>query len=70
MGRDDESRPFCWFSMLLGCIAIAGLLLHLSHIYIGIGPGGTERLIAFPLMLWSAGFGGWLMAMPLKETGR
>ncbi len=64
------SRPFCWFSMLLGCIAIAGLLLHLSHTYIGIGPGGTERLIAVPLMLWSAGFGGWLMATPAGKTFR
>jgi len=62
------SRPFCWFSILLGCIAIVGLLLHLSHTYIGIGPGGTERLIAYPLMLWSAGFGGWLMAMPAGKT--
>lgn len=61
------SRPFCWLSALLGCIALAGLLLHVSHYYIGIGPGGTERLIAYPLMLWSAGFGGYLMAPPAGE---
>jgi hypothetical membrane protein len=56
------SVPFRWFSALMGCIALAGLVLHLSHTYIGIGPGGTERLVAYPLMLWSAGLGGYLMA--------
>jgi len=54
--------PFRYLSALLGCVALAGLVLHISHMYIGLGPGGTERLIAYPLMLWSAGFGGYLMA--------
>jgi len=27
----------------------------------GIGPGGLERMMAFPVLLWAIGFGGHLM---------
>jgi len=54
--------PFRYLSALLGCLALIALLFFVSGEYAGIGPGGMERLVAYPLILCSAGFGCWLMA--------
>lgn len=33
-----------------------------------IGHGGSERMIAYPPMLWLMAYGGWLMARPLPSS--
>ncbi|MFB6835771.1 DUF998 domain-containing protein [Streptomyces sp. NPDC056361] len=40
-------------STALGVTAFAALGLFLSHQYLGLGMGGTERVAAFPLLLWA-----------------
>jgi hypothetical protein len=34
------------------------------------GHGGTERMIAYPAMLWLLAFGGYLMAQPQPQGER
>jgi hypothetical membrane protein len=57
--------PFKYISVLFGSITLltfimavfaSGLLI--SH----IGVGGLERWVAYPIMLWLTGFGGYLMS--------
>lgn len=43
---------------LLGAIALTALCLFMSYRYLGLGPGGMERVAALPLLVWTlvAGF--------------
>jgi hypothetical membrane protein len=56
-------KPLFYFSLILGAIALAALLLYEADIYLGLGPGGMERMIAYPELLWGIGFGSHMMAM-------
>ena len=53
--------PFSYFSVLLGISGLAALVLYGFDIYLGLGPGGMERMIAYPELLWATGFGSYLM---------
>ncbi len=69
-------RPFSWMSMILGGITLGALVLFAcgmvfsgsltsnesydSPFYLGLGPGGMERIIVYPALIWLAGFGGHL----------
>ncbi len=54
--------PFTYFSVVLGIASLAALALFGLHFYLGLGPGGMERMIAYPVLLWVIGFGGYLMS--------
>lgn len=54
--------PFAYLSFLMGIISLIALVLFGSKLFLGLGPGGMERMIAYPLLLWVIGFGGNLMA--------
>lgn len=67
-----ERSPMTYFSVIMGVVTLAfwGFLewgfLELmggtaSSNYLGLGVGGIERLVAYPLLLWMVGFGGYLM---------
>jgi hypothetical membrane protein len=60
--------PFSAFSIILGLMTLVALGLFGSGIYLDLGPGGMERMIAYPALLWGAGFGGYLIAFP-EERG-
>jgi hypothetical membrane protein len=53
--------PFALLSFALGTISIIALILQGAGAYMGIGVGGMERMIFYPVMLWAAVFGGYLM---------
>jgi hypothetical protein len=36
--------------------------LFVSGVYFGLGHGGMEKMIVYPVLLWYVGFGGHLMA--------
>ena len=57
--------PYKYIGILLGiislttwCLAVFSPSTLMSH----IGIGGTERWVAYPLMLWLTGIGGYLMS--------
>jgi hypothetical membrane protein len=58
--------PFTYFSVILGIASLAALALFGLQFYLGLGPGGMERMIAYPVLLWVVGFGGYLM--PPKQA--
>ncbi len=56
-----QKPPLSYFSVALGMMAILALVLTGSRTYLGLGPGGMERMIAYPALLWVVGFGGHLI---------
>jgi hypothetical membrane protein len=54
--------PFSYFSILMVIASIIALGLYGANIYLGLGPGGMERMIAYPVLLWAISFGGYLMS--------
>lgn len=62
--------PFSYIAILFGSISLVFLFLglFLPDLIVPImGRGGTERWVAFPLILWLTGFGGYLMGIILPE---
>ena len=55
--------PLSYLSAGLGIIALAAVVLDATHHVLGIGPGGMERMIAYPIFLWALGFGGSLIGV-------
>jgi hypothetical membrane protein len=48
--------------IFLGGLTLGSLALFVLGIHLGLGPGGMERMIVYPVILWGASFGGYLMA--------
>jgi hypothetical membrane protein len=75
-------KPLSMISIVLGAMTLAALALFSSGIvtsgsltstkafdssfYLGLGPGGMERMIVYPALMWLAGFGGHLVTK--RET--
>ena len=54
--------PFRYIGMLFGLITI--ITLYGASLFIPIiGDGGTERWVAYPVVLWVTGIGGYMMAL-------
>jgi hypothetical membrane protein len=53
--------PLNYFSIILGLISVVALVLFMTGTYLGLGPGGMERIVAYPILLWGVSFGGALM---------
>jgi len=59
-----EKSPMNYFSVILGAVTLISLGLYISGIFLGLGSGGMERMIVYPLVLWGIGLGGHLMQTP------
>lgn len=71
------TKPFSLISIILGAMTLAALAFFSggmiasgsltnteainSSLYLGLGPGGMERMIVYPALMWLAGFGGHLV---------
>jgi hypothetical membrane protein len=53
--------PWSWISFALGTVSLAALILLAGKCYFSLGFGGMERLVAYPLVIWAFGTGGYLM---------
>ena len=51
-------RPLKYASVILGLFGLVAQALMFSGMTLGLGVGGMERMIAYPLLLWGLGFGG------------
>jgi hypothetical membrane protein len=60
--------PFSVIAVILGLMDLGALALSSAEIYLGLGAGGMERMIVYPILMWGAGFGGHLIAHPEKRT--
>jgi len=53
--------PFSVIAVILGVVSLGALVLFADKMNLGLGVGGMERMIVYPLLMWGAGFGGYLM---------
>lgn len=57
------TRPvLCYFAAILGTMTLVALVLYASGIYLGLGAGGMERIVVYPVVMWGIAFGGYLTA--------
>lgn len=56
--------------LLLGIISISMLVLDHFGRTLGLGPGGIERMIVYPVLIWSIAFGGYLIGSQDKKVGK
>ncbi|PKL64690.1 MAG: hypothetical protein CVV32_06300 [Methanomicrobiales archaeon HGW-Methanomicrobiales-3] len=54
-------RPWAYISVVLGTITLVAIVLLEVKFYAGLGTGGMERMIAYPLLFWVFGSGAILM---------
>ena len=54
--------PFSFITVILGVMCLGALVLFIGKIDLGLGVGGMERMIVYPILMWGAGFGCYLMA--------
>jgi len=62
-----QKAPFSYFSILLGAMTLVALALYTSETFLGLGPGGMERMIVYPALIWAAGFGAYLFASSMNS---
>jgi hypothetical membrane protein len=66
--------PFSYISVTLGAVSLLMLVLSLlgqrvsSSFALGLGMGGMERLVVYPLWLWTLGFGAYLIGESSDTT--
>ena len=62
--------PFSAISVIMGAMSLGALALFAAKIDLGLGAGGMERMIAYPILTWGVGFGGHLIGQPEKQTSQ
>ncbi len=55
-----------YVSVIIGLISLTSLILYALGITLGIGFGGMERMIAYPILLWTLYFSGYLYSLESK----
>ena len=60
-------HPFSIIVILLGGMSLLAMILFIGNFYFGLGVGGMERMIVYPILIWMIGFGGFLMEFPEKS---
>lgn len=56
-----QNFPMNLFSIIAGIATLLALGLYIGNIYLGLGMGGMERMIVYPVLAWSLAFSGYLM---------
>lgn len=65
-----EDAPLRYFSVAMGLTTLAAIMFLSNGTYLGLGPGGIERMAAYPILLWTIGFGGYLMGRAKESFSR
>ena len=60
--------PFSAIAVILGLMELGGFVLFLGGIYFGLGVGGMQRMVLYPVLMWLVGFGGYLMVHSDRPT--
>lgn len=60
--------PMNFVSVIMGLIGLIALGLFVTQNFLGLGQGGMERMIAYPIVLWVIGFGGYLIGSEDKQS--
>jgi len=61
-------KPLFYFAIIMGLTTVVLLVLFVGSENLGLGGGGMERMIAYPAILWTIGFGAHLMGTEDKTS--
>lgn len=61
--------PISYISVLTGVVTLAAILLYGTGTYLGLGQGGMERMIVYPVLIGGIAFGGYLIAVGQPVPG-
>jgi hypothetical membrane protein len=61
-----EHPPLSYVSVILGLMTLVDMVLLITGNYLGIGIGGMERMILYPILVWGVALAGYLINAPLK----
>jgi len=62
MSYKFEKSPLSYVSVVLGAvIVVAVFFFSLTDVHFGLGLGGLQRMINYPILLWLIGFGAYLI---------
>ncbi len=56
-----------YYTIFSGVIALCALLLTETHLYLGLGAGGIERVVAYPQSIWLIVFGFYMLCGRLVD---
>jgi len=62
-----QKQPLSSLSIVLGVFSLLALVLVVSETYLGLGLGGMERMVAYPLLLWEVAFGSHLIGLTSRD---
>lgn len=62
-----DRSPMSLIYAVTGVITLVATLLFLGGAYFGMGAGGMERMIVYPVLLGGLGFGGYMMGAGSAE---
>ena len=68
MAYKVQKQPLSILSAILGVFSITAMVLLALQIYLGLGLGGMERMVAYPLLLWEVSLGTQLISQSSKQT--
>ncbi len=57
---------FKLINIILGVIALSALVLFITDQYLWLGPGGMERMIVYPILIWTYIVSYYLISQPEK----
>jgi hypothetical membrane protein len=70
-----QKKPFAYLSVIWGVLILTAVIIFLSTVYIspainnlGLGRGGMQRMIQYPIFLWLLGFGAHLAGYSSGKT--
>jgi len=55
--------PYSYFSAVTGVVTLAATVLYGAHDYLGLGAGGMERVVVYPVLVGGIAFGGYMMGL-------
>lgn len=59
-------QPFSIIVIIMGMMSLFALIFFIGKNYLGLGIGGMERMIVYPILIWMIGVGGFLIALSEK----
>jgi hypothetical membrane protein len=63
-----ERKPLNYFSPIIGAFSVIMQILYVSGYDLGLGVGGLERMVAYPILLWGVALGAHMIAWDAETT--
>ena len=55
--------PYSYFSTLTGIVTLVATVLYATDTYLGLGRGGMERMVVYPVLIGGIALGGYLIGL-------